>query len=138
MRTLSLLVSLALLGGCYYDRPNPYRTQSDVDALRYRTEHDWMLELRSTWDPPQARGAALTLPDLEGWRDTVLLNADPAVLTYMRDQSVQKIAALQTRATAMAPITEDSKVQIYELLWSARVEKVRLQFIEDRLGAISR
>jgi len=137
MRTLALL-SLALLGGCWYDRPNPYRTEGDVDALRYKTEHDWMLELRKTWDPPQARGAALSLPDLEGWRDGVLLIADPAVLNYMRDQSVQKIAWLETRAASMAPINEDDKVQIYHLLWQARVEKVRLQFIEDRLGSISR
>jgi hypothetical protein len=137
MRTLAL-ISLALLGGCYYDRPNPWRTQSDVDALRYKTEHDWMLELRTTWNPPYARSAALTLPDLEGWRDSVLLNADNAVLTHMRDQSVQKIASLETRATSMAPVTEDSKVQIYELMWMARVEKVRLQFIEDQLGSIKR
>jgi hypothetical protein len=137
MRTFALL-SLALLGGCWYDRPNPWRTQSDVEALRYKTEHDWMLELRSTWDPPQARGTPLTLPDLEGWRDSVLLNADTAVLTHMRDQSVQKIASLESRAYAMAPLNEDSKVQLYELLWLSRVEKVRLQFIEDRLGSVSR
>ena len=133
MRTLALL-SLAMLGGCWYDRPNPFRTEADVDELRYKTEHDWMLELRKTWDPPQAREAALTLPDLEGWRDTVLLNADPMVLKYMRDQSVQKIASLEARAASMAPVTEDSKVRIYELVWMSRVEKVRLQFIENQLG----
>jgi hypothetical protein len=137
MRTLALL-SLAMLGGCWYDRPNPYRTQADVDALRYKTEHDWMLELRKTWDPPQAREAALTLPDLEGWRDSVLLNADPAVLRFMRDQSVQKIAKLESRAASMAPLTEDSKVQIYELVWMSRVEKVRLQFIENQLSSTGR
>ena len=137
MRTLALL-SLALLGGCYYDRPNPWRTEKDAEALRYKTEHDWLLELRKTWDPPQAGGVALTFPDLEGWRDSVLLNADPAVLRYMRDQSVLKIASLEARASSMAPINEDDKVQIYHVLWQARVEKVRLQFIEDRLGSISR
>jgi|SRR5579862_2726528 len=137
MRTLALL-SLALLGGCWYDRPNPYKTEGDVDALRYKTEHDWMLELRKTWDPPQAHGAALSLPDLEGWRDSVLLNADPAVLKYMRDQSVLKIASLETRAASMAPINEDDKVQIYQLVWQSRVEKVRLQFIEDRISSVGR
>lgn len=137
MRTLALL-SLALLGGCYYDRPNPWRTQGDVDELRYKTEHDWMLELRTTWNPPQARGAVLTIPDLEGWRDSVLLNADNAMLTYMRDQSVQKIASLESRASSMAPMTEDSKIQIYELMWMAHVEKVRLQFIEAQLSQIKR
>ncbi|HVR87317.1 MAG TPA: hypothetical protein VMU54_23535 [Planctomycetota bacterium] len=134
MRTLTLL-GIVLLGGCWYDRPNPWRTEGDVEALRYKTEHDWMLELRSTWNPPQASGAQLTLPDLEGWRDSVLLNADPAVLTHMRDQSVQKIASLESRAYALAPLNEDSKVQIYELMWLSRVEKVRLQFIEDRLSS---
>ena len=137
MRTLTL-ISLALLSGCYYDRPNPWRTASDVDRLRYKTEHDWMLELRETWNPPQANPAALSLPDLEGWRDSVLLNADTPVLTHMRDQSVQKIAALETRAYSQAPLTEDSKVQIYELMWMVRVEKIRLQFIENQLGSIRR
>jgi hypothetical protein len=137
MRTLAL-VWVALLGGCWYDRPNPWRTESDVEALRYKTEHDWMLELRATWNPPQAGGAALTLPDLEGWRDSVLLHADTAVLTRMRDQSVQKIASLESRAYALAPMNEDSKVQIYELWWQSRVEKVRLQFIENRLDSVSR
>jgi len=134
MRTLALL-ALTLLGGCYYDRPNPWRTASDSDRLRYKTESDWQLELRSTWDPPQAHNAGLTLPDLEGWRDSVLLNADAAVLTYMRDQSVKKIAGLETRAYSMAPLREDNKVQIYELMWQARVEKIRLQFIDERLSA---
>jgi len=137
MRTVALL-SLAMLGGCWYDRPNPWRTQSDVEDLRYRTEQDWLMEFRSTWNAPQAGGTRLTLPDLEGWRDSVLLNADAAVLTYMRDQSVQKIASLESRAYALAPLNEDSKVQIYELMWMSRVEKLRLQFIEDRLGSVRR
>jgi len=142
MRTLAR-TALVLLGGaatllsagCWYDRPNPWRTERDVDELRYKTEHDWMLELRTTWDPPQARNAGLTTPDLEGWRDSVLRNADPAVLTYMRDQSVRKIAALETRAYSMAPLTEDSKVQVYELMGQVRLEKIRLQYIDERLGA---
>ncbi|HEV3029135.1 MAG TPA: hypothetical protein VG457_16270 [Planctomycetota bacterium] len=137
MRTLALLL-VALLGGCWYDRPNPWRTEGDVEALRYKTEHDWMLELRATWNPPQADGAQLTLPDLEGWRDSVLLNADAAVLTHMRDQSVQKIASLESRAYALAPLNADSKVQIYELMWQSRVEKIRLQFIENRLASAAR
>ncbi|HLY72621.1 MAG TPA: hypothetical protein VKU80_00760, partial [Planctomycetota bacterium] len=115
-----------------------WRTQSDVEDLRYRTEQDWLMEFRSTWNAPQAGGTRLTLPDLEGWRDSVLLNADAAVLTYMRDQSVQKIASLESRAYALAPLNEDSKVQIYELMWMSRVEKLRLQFIEDRLGSVRR
>jgi hypothetical protein len=52
----------------------------------------------------------------------------------MRDQSVAKVASLEARAAAMAPINESTKLPIYELLWLARVEKLRLQMIEDTLG----
>ncbi len=137
MRTLALL-SLALLGGCWYDRPNPWRTEGDVDELRYKTEHDWLLELREPYELPQNSGVAMTLPDLEGWRDSVLANADVAVLTHMRDQSVKKIADLETRAMSMAPMNENNKIQIYELVWKSRVEKVRLGMIDARLGSVSR
>ena len=137
MRTLALL-SLALLGGCWYDRPNPWNTESDVDRLRYKTEQDWLLELREPTVLPQNAGVAMTLPDLEGWRDSVLANADAAVLTHMRDQSVKKIAELESRAFSMAPMNENNKVQIYELVWKSRVEKVRLGMIDARLGSVSR
>jgi len=137
---------LALLGaastlsstGCWYDRPNPWNTSSDVEALQDKKERDWLLELRSRYDYPQNDGVAFALPDLEGWRGTVLANADVATLGRMRDQSVQKVASLETRAYSMAPINEDSKVPIYELLWQVRVEKVRLRMIEERLGSINR
>jgi hypothetical protein len=138
-------VLFALLGGCgaqffnpYFDRPNPWNTTSDRADYLDRKERDWLLELKEPYDYPQTPGIAMTLPDLEGWRDTVLVNADVAVLTRMRDQSVQKAAAFEGRALSMAPINEDSKVQVYQLLWLARVEKLRLRMIEDRLGAVSR
>jgi hypothetical protein len=138
-------VLFALLGGCgaqflnpYFDRPNPWNTTSDRADYLDRKERDWLLELKEPYELPQNSGVAMTLPDLEGWRDTVLVNADVAVLTRMRDQSVQKAAAFEGRALSMAPVNEDSKVQIYGLLWQARVEKLRLRMIEDRLGAVSR
>jgi hypothetical protein len=137
MRTLALL-SLALLGGCWYDRPNPWNTENDVDNLRWKTEHDWLLELREPYALPQNAGRPMTLPDLEGWRDSVLANADIAVLTHMRDQSVKKIADLESRAVSMAPIDENNKIQIYELIWQSRVEKVRLGMIDARLGSVGR
>jgi len=137
MRTLALL-SLALLGGCWYDRPNPWRTENDVAELRWKTEHDWLLEIREPYTLPQNTGVAMTLPDLEGWRDSVLANADAAVLTHMRDQSVTKIAGLESRAYSMAPMNENNKVQIYELVWQARVEKLRLSMIDARLGSVGR
>jgi len=136
------IVLLGLLGGCgaqffnpYYDRPNPWDTRSDRSAYLDMKERDWLLELDELHEAPQNEGQVFTVADLEGWRDTVLVNADGAVLMRMRDQSIQKIAGLEARAQSMAPIRENTKEPIYELLWQARVEKLRLKMIEERLGA---
>jgi hypothetical protein len=145
MRKIAVLV-LTLLGGastllstgCYYDRPNPWRTAGDVERFNDKKEEDWLLELKHPYALPQNEGAVFTLPDLEGWRDTVLANADGDTLVRMRDQSASKAAALDSRAMSMAPIDEDNKVQIYELLWQSRVEKLRLRMIENRLSAVGR
>jgi hypothetical protein len=134
----SAVLLLALLAGCYYDRPNPWRTARDIERLNDKKEEDWLLELQQPYEFPQNAGVVFTVPDLEGWRDTVLVNADVALLTRMRDQSVAKAASLESRAMSMAPIHEDNKVQIYELLWQSRVEKIRLRMIEDRLSAVGR
>ena len=132
MKKIAVL-ALGLLAGCWYDRPNPWRTSSDrVDYLD-KKERDWLLELESPYELPQNRGVEFALPELEGWRDTVLANADGQTLTRMREQSVQKAAALEARAMAMAPMNETNKVQIYELLWLTRVEKARLRLIEDQI-----
>ena len=128
------VVLFALLSGCWYDRPNPWRTESDRARYLDKKEQDWLLEMKEPYDLPQHAGIQLTLPDLEAFRDTILVNADAQVLTRMRDQSVAKVAALEARAAAMAPINESNKVPIYELLWAARAEKVRLQMIEDTLS----
>jgi len=128
------VVLFALLSGCWYDRPNPWRTESDRIRYLDKKEQDWQLELKEPYDLPQNAGVKLVLPDLEAFRDTILVNADALVLQRMRDQSVAKVASLEGRASAMAPINESNKVPIYELLWAARVEKMRLQMIEDKLG----
>jgi hypothetical protein len=132
------VVLLALLAGCYYDRPNPWRTASDIERYNNKKEEDWQLELQQPYELPQNAGVVFTVPDLEGWRDTVLVNADVATLTRMRDQSALKAAGLESRAMSMAPIHEDNKVQIYELLSQTRVEKIRLRMIEERLSAVGR
>jgi len=137
MKNLAVLF-LALLAGCYYDRPNPWRTERDVERLNDKKEEDWLLELERPYALPQHEGVVFTLPDLEGWRDTVLANADGLTLKLMRDQSAAKAASLESRAMSMAPIREDNKVPIYELLWQARVEKVRLRMIDERLSAVGR
>ena len=130
--------SMLLSTGCYYDRPNPWRTAGDVERFNDKKEEDWLLELKHPYALPQNEGVVFTLPDLEAWRDTVLANADGDTLVRMRDQSASKAAALDSRAMSMAPIHEDNKVQIYELLWQSRVEKLRLRMIEDRLSAVGR
>jgi len=137
------VVLLALLGGgstllttgCWYDRPNPWDTTADVEDYQDKKEQDWLLELKKPYDLPQNDGVVFALPDLQAWQDTVLRNADLAVLSRMRDQSVQKTAALEARAMSMAPIHEDNKVQIYDLIWQVKVEKLRLRMIDQEISA---
>ena len=125
------VLALALLAGCYYDRPNPWKTASDRADYLDKKERDWLLELEAPYELPQTKGVEFALPDLEGWRDTVLVNADSQTLTRMREQSVQKAAGLEARA--MAPMNETNKTQIYELLWLTKVEKARLRMIEEQI-----
>jgi len=127
------VLALALLAGCYYDRPNPWKTASDRADYLDKKERDWLLELEDPYELPQTQGIQFALPDLEGWRDTVLVNADGQTLTRMRDQSIQKAAALEARAMALAPMNETNKTLIYELLWQTKVEKVRLRMIEEQI-----
>jgi len=61
-----------------------------------KKERDWLLELESPYELPQTKGIEFALPDLEGWRDTVLVNADAQTLTRMREQSVQKAAGARS------------------------------------------
>ena len=130
------VVLFALLSGCWYDRPNPWRTESDRIRYLDKKEQDWQLEMQQPYDLPQNPGVKLVLPDFEAFRNTVLINADALTLTRMRDQSVAKVASLESRAQTMAPINESNKIPIYELLWAAKVEKIRLQMIEDRLSVV--
>ena len=129
------VIALALLAGtgCWYDRPNPWNTSSDRADYLDKKEQDWLLELKTPYELPTTQGVEFALPDLEGWRDTVLVNADSQTLTRMRDQSIQKAAALEARAMAMAPMNETNKTQIYELLWLTKVEKARLRLIEEQI-----
>ena len=132
MKKIAVL-ALALLAGCWYDRPNPWKTSSDRADYLDKKEADWLLELQDPYELPTTQGVQFALPDLEGWRDTVLVNADGQTLTRMRDQSIQKAAALEARAMAMAPMNETNKTQIYELLWLTKVEKARLSMIEEQI-----
>ncbi len=133
-----IAIVAASLAGCYYDRPNPWRTASDVERYNDKKEEDWLLELEKPYPLPQQEGAVFILPELQGWNDTVLANADGQTLARMRDQSTSKVASLEGRAQSMAPINEATKVQVYSLLWQARVEKLRLRMIEDRISIVGR
>ena len=127
------VIALALLAGCWYDRPNPWNTSSDRADYLDKKEQDWLLELQSPYELPTTNGVQFALSDLEGWRDTVLVNADGQTLTRMRDQSIQKAAALEARTMALAPMNETNKTLIYELLWLTKVEKARLSMIEEQI-----
>lgn len=131
MKKASLLF-LALLGGCWYDRPNPWNSESDRAEYREKMEQDWLLEMETLYLAPQVEQRPTLDADLEAWRDTVLVNVDAGLLARMKDQSAQKIAALNTRAYSMAPLTEANKEQIFTLLWQVRTEKIRLQMIDRR------
>lgn len=133
MRKIAAVAALLALAGCYYDRPNPWKTKSDRADYLDKKERDWLLELKEPYELPQNAGVQFTVPDLDGLR-SVLDNSDAPTLTRMRDQSVQKAAWLEARAMSMAPMNESNKVQIYELLWQTRVEKLRLRMIEERLN----
>jgi len=133
-----LALVAAGLSGCYYDRPNPWRTARDVERYNDKKEEDWLLELKHPYELPQQQGVAFILPELEAWRDTVLANAEGETLARMREQSSSKALALETRAQSMAPINEATKIQVYELLWQVRVEKMRLRMIEDRISVVGR
>lgn len=133
-KNAAVLFALLLATGCWYDRPNPWRTESDRVRYLDKKEEDWQLEMKRPYELPQNAGVKLVHPDLEAFRDTILVNADEQTLQRMRDQSVAKVASLEGRAQAMAPINESNKVPIYELLWAARMEKARLQMIEDRIS----
>ena len=135
MRKIASVAALLALAGCWYDRPNPWKTRSDRADYLDKVERDWLLELRDPYELPQNAGVSFALPDLEGFR-TSLENSDAPTLTRARDQSVQKIAALEARAVSMAPMNESNKVQIYDLLWQIRVEKARLGMIDERLSQI--
>ena len=137
MKKIAVLF-LALLAGCWYDRPNPWRTERDVERYNDKKEEDWLLELEHPYELPRQEGIVFTLPELEGWRDTVLANADGPTLGRMRDQSASKAASLEARAQSMAPINEATKVQVYQLLWQVRVEKLRLRMIDDRISIVGR
>lgn len=136
MRLLAaaLLMATAPLAACRYDGPNPWDTEDDVEELEYKTERDLELAMRSVWPNPQTAPDPLLDPDLEGWRRTVLPNADRPTLARAEEQSRAKIGALETRIRSLMRTDEHNRKEVLTpLVFHWRIEKARLGLLQDRL-----
>lgn len=136
MRTLAAIALLAL-GGCFYDRPNPWKTAGDVEDLQDKTEADYALLVQEPFRPPQDPGPAFTDADLEAFRDTVLANADPSALQEMRAKSSTKYAWLQARQADL--LTQDDlnrREQLRRVNEQIRIEWLRGRMIQARLDQV--
>jgi len=138
--SLRMLASAALLAlaGCYYDRPNPWRTAGDVAELEDKTEADYALLVSAGWHPPQAAAPFLYDADLEAFRDTVLANASTDSLTGMREKSAAKLAWLQARQAGLLKEDELSRrEQLREVNDQIRIEWIRGRMIQARLQVVT-
>jgi hypothetical protein len=138
MRTLAAL-SLVALVGCWYDRPNPWRTDGDVANLREKTEEDYALLVEPPFHPPQSPAPAFYDADLEAFRDTVLANADTRMLQEMRAQSAQKLAGLQAKQADLVKQDElTRREQLRTVNGQIRIEWLRGKMIDARLSEVGR
>jgi hypothetical protein len=133
MRLAALALLLTAAGGCWYDRPNPWDTSSDREEYLDMKEAGWRMELETLREDPRVVPAGYEDVQLEGWRDTVLVNADAAVLARMREQSMSKLSALDGMLRSHGEINENNKTQITEAYRLWRLERRRLQLIDHRL-----
>lgn len=136
MRTIAAVALLAL-GGCYYDRPNPWRTSGDVARLQEKTEEDWALLVEPPFHPPQSAAPAYTDPELEAFRDTVLATAESKTLQEMRADSSRKFAVLQARQADLMKQDEISRRdQLRQVNDQLRIEWIRGKMIQARLEQV--
>ena len=136
MRTLGA-VGLLALAGCFYDRPNPWRTGGDVADLQDKTEQDYALLVSASWHPPQSPAPFFYDADLEAFRDTVLANASTDSLRDMREKSAAKLAWLQARQAGLLKEDEISRrEQLREVNEQIRLEWVRGRLVQARLEAL--
>jgi hypothetical protein len=132
------LVALSLLAGtgCFYDGPNPWNTSGMVEEWQEKKEHDWQYELIPTFHWPQREPIVLLDPELEAFRDTVLINANGATLERMKAGSQAKLAYQEAWIRSLLKTDEHSrKVLLTEALEDWRIEKIRLRLIDERLAA---
>jgi hypothetical protein len=133
------LVVLGLLAGtgCFYDGPNPYNTSGMVEEWQEKKEHDWQYELVPVFHWPQREAAVLLDPQLEAFRDTVLINASGATLARMKAGSEAKLAYQEEWIRSLLKTDEHNrKVQLTEALEQWRIEKIRLHLIDERLAVV--
>lgn len=135
MKRAALVLAVAA-AGCYYDRPNPWDTSSDVDAYEESREELLHMETLVPHHPDQQPAARFTDPDLEAWRDTVLAAADDESLARIHASTAAKIAHLKGRIEEYWRIDpHNRKIPLTELVWKLRVEELRLSMVESRIRA---
>lgn len=123
----------ALLGGCYYDRPNPWDTRGQEEELQEKKERDWRLELSEVLQPPQDRPPALLPPEVEAWRDTVLAHAEGPVLERLRTGLRERVAALEGRLAELSRQPELAvREELRETAWRLYLERLRLKLADER------
>ena len=134
MRTLALL-SLALLGGCWYDRPNPWDTSDDVEEYEEKIHDDLRLALLEVWPNPQVAPDPLMDAELDAWRRTVLPAIDVLTLRHAETKSKDKVTFLEGQIRSLMRTDEHSRKEtLTPIVWRWRVEKVRLKLLEERLA----
>ena len=138
MRNLAAALLLGL-GACSYTDPNPWDTSGDMDEYREKTEENWQYELREPARVPQSPPAAFENIDLEGWRDTVLANADPTTLKHIRTWTLHKLEWLKAEITRWYRTDPyNRRVALSELQNQYGVEQARLRLVEAREAQVAR
>jgi hypothetical protein len=139
MRTLVAVAALGLLGGCFYDRPNPWNTEGDVEDLEERTQDDLQLAMREVWPEPQERPDPMLDPKLDAWSRTVLPSAERATLEVAEAQGKRKLAELDARIRSLMRHDELSRREtLTPLVFQYLIEKQRLKLLAERLSALGR
>jgi hypothetical protein len=136
MRTFAAVAFLAL-AGCYYDRPNPWRTAGNEAELQDKTERDYALLVSQPFEPPQITPPGRVDPELEAFRDTVLATADASSLKDMQAQSATKFAWLTARQADLVKQDELSRrEQLRQVNDQIRIEWLRGKMIQARIDAV--
>ncbi len=131
--TWGLGMAALVLGGCWYDRPNPYDTSDMVEEHQERKEAIWQMEAGAEYrHPPQQEPSRLEDPDLEGWRDTVLKTADVSTLRQIRTWTLAKVADLERRRAALLRQYEPNRIDALRVVErELRVERRRLAMLDE-------